>query len=55
MLHRVAIPEFRPFSLLAVAGQYLARFCLNLLAVLADNMIRASGNRHRTLGVFSQR
>ena len=53
-LRRVAIPEFRTFSLLTVAAQDLARFGLNLLEVLTDNMIRASCNRHRALGVFSQ-
>jgi hypothetical protein len=54
-LRRVAISEFRTFSLLAVPVQYLACFGLNLFEVLTDNLIRVSCNRHRILDVFSQR
>ena len=54
-LRRVAIPEFRTFSRLTIAGQYLARLRIYLFKVLPDNMVSTSGDRHWTLGVFSQR
>jgi hypothetical protein len=53
-LRRVAIPEFRTSSLLTVAVQYLARFGLNLLEVLTDNMIRTSCDSYRMLADSSQ-
>jgi len=53
-LRRGAIPQFRTFSLLAVATQNLAGFGLDVFEVLTGNLIRVSCNRHRTLDVFSR-